>query len=107
MYTFYTDLLLNPTQETLKIKESRDMIIYNEMVKEDYREFPMNEFYVGELFSFFKEITRQNPVLNVILAYKLNGKDSSCIIIRNNKINMYPTKQRAFDSIMKCYVSCI
>jgi hypothetical protein len=100
MYTVYNDLLINPTQETQKIQMSRDLIINNAMMIHNFPEFPMHEYDVSMLFDFFKEITRQNPILNVVLMYNLNGKDSSCIIIRNNKIHMYPTKQEAFDSII-------
>jgi len=104
MYTVYNDLAINTNQENLKIKESRDIMIHNAMLEYDFPDFPINEYDVGLLFPFFKEITRQNPVLNVVLTYNLNGNHSSCIIIRNNKIDMFPTKQDAFNSLVKTLV---
>lgn len=99
MYTFYNDLAINTNEENIKIKQSRDIMIHNAMIEQDFPNFPISEYDVGSLFPFFKEITRQNPVLNVVLSYNLNGNDSSCIIIRNNKIDMFATKQEAFNSI--------
>jgi len=99
LYTIYTDLLTNITQETLKIQRSRDIVIHNEMIEKEYPNFPMHENDVGHLFSFFKEITRKNPLLNILLRYRLNKNDSSAIIVRNNEINIYSTFQEAVDSI--------
>ena len=101
MYTIYNDILTNISPENLKIQRSRDIVIRNAMIQEDFPEFPMHENDVGRLFPFFKEITIQNPMLNVLLLYNLNGNDSSAIIIRNNTVYMYLTKQEAFDSITK------
>ena len=101
MYTFYNDLFDKPTQENLKIQIDRDIIIRNAMLQQKYKGFPMSEYSVGHLFSFFKEITRQNSVLNILLTYKLNNKEGSAIIIRNNKIDMYFTKEEAINSIIK------
>jgi len=101
MYTVYSDLLTNITEATLKLQRSRDIIVRNAMIQEDLPEFPMDENNVGNLFSFFKEMTRKNPFLNIFLLYMLNGKDSSAIIIRNNKVEMYANKQLAIDSITK------
>jgi hypothetical protein len=36
LYTIYTDLLTNITQETLKIQRSRDIVIHNEMIEKEY-----------------------------------------------------------------------
>ena len=101
MYTFYNDLFDKPTKENLTIQNYRDMIITNTMIQHKYKGFPMSEYSVGHLFSFFKEITRQNSVLNILLTYKLNNKEGSAIIIRNNKIDMYFTKEEAINSIIK------
>ena len=101
MYTIYTDLLMKVDEENQKIQQSRDSCVRAAMIEQNFPDFPMHEKSVGMLFSFFKEVTRQNPVLNIILLYMLNGKHSSAIVIRNNEINMYPTKQEAFDSITK------
>ena len=101
MYTVYSDLLTNITEETLKLQRSRDIMIRNAMIQEDFPEFPMDEGDVGNLFSFFKEMTHKNSFLNIFLLYMLNGKDSSAIIIRNNKVEMYRNKQEAIDSITK------
>ena len=99
MYTVYNDLLTKITKENILIQRSRDSVIHKAMEIRGYPDFPINEYDIGLLFPFFKEITRLNPVLNVLLLYKLNGKDSSAILISNNTLKMYPNKEKAIDSI--------
>jgi len=89
------------SEENIKIQTSRDNIIRNAMIERNFSNFPMDENYVGYLFPFFRQITHENPLLNIVLLYKLKGKESSCIIIRNNQIHMYHNKQEAMNSIMK------
>lgn len=113
MYTVYTDLFTKNTPENIQIRNSRDNFVLNAMIHLGYAYSPMpEELVVVHLFPLFKELTRLNPMLNVVLLYTLNGKDSSAIIIRNNKAHLYPTKQEAFNSISKissvysCVVTC-
>lgn len=101
MYTVYNDLFRKMSQENLTIQNYRDNIIRKAMLERKFPKFPIDEYDVGNLFPFFKQITHQNPFLNIILLYNLNGKDCSAMIIRNNQIHMYPNKEEAFDSIIK------
>ena len=110
MYTVYNDLFTKNTPENLKIQKSRDNVIRNAMLYLGYGYSPIpEELVVVHLFPLFKELTRLNPVLNVVLPYMLNGKYCSAIVIRNNKAYLYPTKEDAFDSItnISSVYSCI
>ena len=97
MYSIYNDLLAMPSKENLMVQRIRDVSI----LKGIEEEFPMDENDAGLFFSLFKELTRQNPILNILLVYKLNGKDGSAILIRKNTLQIFSSKEDAFYSIHK------
>ena len=97
----YSDLI-TIVEDTLKIQRARDMLIHKTMVEKGFPSFPMFENDVIKMFPFFQAITSKSQlasVLNILLVYKVNGRDYTYIVVRKGILNMYYTQQDAINSM--------